>query len=73
MSQDPNAKVAVDASEIGANAAETGERDLSHHTDVVDDHEIVEESPDFHALAEHGHYRALFSSETPRPVRSWRK
>ncbi len=31
MSQDPNAKVGIDASEVGANAAETGERDLSHH------------------------------------------
>lgn len=55
MSQDPNAKVAVDASEVGANAAETGERDLSHHTDVVDDHEVAGEAPGFHALAEHGH------------------
>ena len=55
MSQDPNAKVGIDASEVGANAAETGERDLSHHVDVVDDHEVVHEPPDFHELAEHGH------------------
>lgn len=55
MSQDPNAKVGIDASEVGANAAETGERDLSHHIDVVDDHEVVHEPLDFHELAEHGH------------------
>lgn len=56
MSQDPNAKVAIDASEIGANAAETGDRDLSHHdTDVVDDHEVVHAPLDFHELAEQGH------------------
>ena len=55
MSQDPNAKVGIDASEVGANAAETGERDLSHHVDVVDDHEVVHEPSDFHELAEHGH------------------
>ncbi|WP_210437842.1 ABC transporter ATP-binding protein [Nocardioides sp. SYSU D00514] len=55
MSQDPNAKVGIDVSEVGANAAETGERDLSDHTDVVDDHEAFHEPPDFHALAEHGH------------------
>jgi oligopeptide/dipeptide ABC transporter ATP-binding protein len=54
MSQDPNAKVGIDASEIGANAAETGDRDLSHHVDVVDDHEVVHDL-DFHELAEHGH------------------
>ena len=56
MSQDPNAKVGIDASEIGANAAETGDRDLSHHdADVVDDHEVVHEPLDFHELAEQGH------------------
>ena len=56
MSQDPNAKVGIDASEVGANAAETGERDLSHHdTDVVDDHEVVHAPLDFHELAEQGH------------------
>ena len=56
MSQDPNAKVGIDASEIGANAAETGDRDLSHHdTDVVDDHEVVHAPLDFHELAEQGH------------------
>ena len=56
MSQDPNAKVGVDSSEIGANAAETGERDLSHRdTDVVDEHETVHAPLDFHELAEQGH------------------
>ena len=56
MSQDPNAKVGVDSSEIGANAAETGDRDLSHRdTDVVDDHETVHAPLDFHELAEQGH------------------
>jgi peptide/nickel transport system ATP-binding protein/oligopeptide transport system ATP-binding protein len=56
MSQDPNAKVGIDASEVGANAAETGERDLSHHhVDVVDDHEVDHALKDFHDLAEHGH------------------
>jgi peptide/nickel transport system ATP-binding protein/oligopeptide transport system ATP-binding protein len=55
MSQDPN-QVGINASEIGANAAETGDRDLSHHdTDVVDDHEVVQEPLDFHELAEQGH------------------
>ena len=55
MSQDPNAKVGIDASEVGANAAETGERDLSTYVDVVDDHEAFHQPPDFHELAEHGH------------------
>ncbi len=55
MSQDPNAKVGIETSEVGANAAETGERDLSHHVDVVDDHEVFHEPPDFHDLAEQGH------------------
>jgi len=56
MSQDPNAKVGIDASEVGANAAETGERDLSHHHgDAVDDHEVAHELKDFHDLAEQGH------------------
>src|SRR5918993_2953060 len=55
MSQDPNAKVGIDASEVGANAAETGERDLSTYVDVVDDHEAFHTPPDFHELAEHGH------------------
>src|SRR5690349_8174926 len=56
MSQDPNAKVGIDASEIGANAAETGERDLSHHApDVVDDHEVVKAPLEFPELAEQVH------------------
>ena len=71
MSQDPNAKVGIDASEIGANAAETGERDLSHHqadvADVVDDHEAVHEPLDFHELAEQGHAATALDREGPPP------
>jgi peptide/nickel transport system ATP-binding protein/oligopeptide transport system ATP-binding protein len=64
MSQDPNAKVGVDASEIGANAAETGDRDLSHHeADVVDDHEVLHEPLDFHVLAETGHVAAALDPD----------
>lgn len=55
MSQDPNAKVGIESSEVGANAAETGERDLSNYVDVVDDHEAIHDLKDFHELAEQGH------------------
>lgn len=59
MSQDPNAAVGVGATEVGANAAETGDRDLSHDhvdvADVVDEHEVSHEAPDFRELAQHGH------------------
>ena len=69
MSQDPNAKVGIDGSEVGANAAETGERDLSDQSipagDVVDDHEIHHGHLDFQDVVQQGHTASELDPDAP--------
>ena len=56
MTQDPNAEAQIGPSEVGANAAETGERDIAGHTsDAYGAHEAGTEALDFSDLVEQGH------------------
>ena len=68
MTQDPNAEAQIGPSEVGANAAETGERDLasegSSH-DAFEGHEARHEHLDFHAVAEHGHVASALDPDAP--------
>ena len=42
MTQDPNARTQIEPTEVGANAAETGERDLDTEPhDAYGDHEVA--------------------------------
>ena len=56
MTQDPNAKVGIEATEVGANAAETGDRVLDDPTsDAYGAHDLTTEHLDFAHVAEQGH------------------
>jgi oligopeptide/dipeptide ABC transporter ATP-binding protein len=60
MTQDPNARASIEPTEVGANAAETGERQLTEESssetpDAFGSHEIGIEDLDFATLAERGH------------------
>ena len=60
MTQDPNARAQIEPTEVGANAAETGERELTPETsseinDAFGSHEIGIQDLDFATLAEKGH------------------
>jgi peptide/nickel transport system ATP-binding protein/oligopeptide transport system ATP-binding protein len=67
MTQDPNAEAQIQPTEIGANAAETGERDLSGSptTDAFDAHEASHEDLDFAHLVEHGHAASELDPDAP--------
>ena len=42
MSQNPNVRAQVEPTELGANASETGERDLTGQShDAYEDHEVI--------------------------------
>ena len=56
MTQDPNARAQIEPTEVGANAAETGERRLDDETsDAYGSHEVGIEDLDFATIAEMGH------------------
>ena len=57
MTQDPNARAQIEPTEVGANAAETGERQLTDRarSDAYGSHEVGIEDLDFATLAEQGH------------------
>jgi peptide/nickel transport system ATP-binding protein/oligopeptide transport system ATP-binding protein len=55
MTTDPNAEAQIEPTELGANAAETGDRDLSERHDAFDDHERPHARESFAQLVEHGH------------------
>ena len=58
MTQDPNTSAQVEPTEIGANAAESGERDLTApgvDLDTVAEHEVPAGDLDFATAVEQGH------------------
>ncbi|GAA1919232.1 dipeptide ABC transporter ATP-binding protein [Nocardioides hwasunensis] len=55
----------MEPTEIGANAAETGERRLEDTHDVTADHEVPIGDLDFAAVAEHGHVAAERDPDAP--------
>jgi peptide/nickel transport system ATP-binding protein/oligopeptide transport system ATP-binding protein len=66
MTQDPNAEAQIQPTEVGANAAETGERQLTEDTsDAYGSHEVAVENLDFATLAEHGHTATELDPDAP--------
>jgi oligopeptide/dipeptide ABC transporter ATP-binding protein len=66
MTQDPNARAEIEPTEIGANAAETGERRLTEETsDAYGSHEVAIEDLDFATVAELGHAATELDPDAP--------
>ena len=68
MTQDPNARAQVEPTEVGANAAEAGDRELHSHAEVNDalaGHELATEDLDFATVAEQGHVAAELDPDAP--------
>ena len=66
MTQDPNAEAQVQPTEVGANAAEAGERQLSAEaSDAYGSHEAAIENLDFATVAEHGHAASELDPDAP--------
>jgi peptide/nickel transport system ATP-binding protein/oligopeptide transport system ATP-binding protein len=66
MTQDPNAEARIEPTEVGANAAETGDRQLDRETsDAYGSHEVGVENLDFATLAQHGHVASALDPDAP--------
>ena len=66
MTQDPNAEARIEPTEVGANAAETGDRQLaSESSDAYGSHEVGVEDLDFATLAQHGHVASELDPDAP--------
>src|SRR5689334_8801191 len=66
MTQDPNAEAQIEPTEVGANAAETGDRQVVGDTsDAYGSHEAAIEDLDFASLAEHGHVASELDPDAP--------
>jgi peptide/nickel transport system ATP-binding protein/oligopeptide transport system ATP-binding protein len=66
MTQDPNAEAQIEPTEVGANAAETGDRRLVGDTsDAYGSHEVNVEDLDFARLAEQGHVASELDPTAP--------
>ena len=67
MTQDPNTRAQVEPTEVGANAAESGERDLTAGVDLdtVSGHEAPVGDLDFATVAEQGHTASELDPEAP--------
>ncbi len=66
MTQDPNARAEIEPTEVGANAAETGERQLTEETsDAYGSHEVAIEDLDFATVAEQGHAASELDPDAP--------
>ena len=66
MTQDPNAEARIEPTEVGANAAEMGDRQLaSESSDAYGSHEVGVEDLDFATLAQHGHVASELDPDAP--------
>ena len=64
MTQDPNADAQVAPTEVGANAAESGERQLTPEaSDAYASHEVPGDRP--HSVAELGHAASRLDPDAP--------
>ena len=68
MTQDPNTRAQIEPTEIGANAAEAGEREITApgaKHDALADHEVPVSNLSFAAVAEQGHIQSRFNPDAP--------
>ena len=66
MTQDPNADAQVAPTEVGANAAESGERQLTAEaSDAYSSHEVSVAARDFASIAEMGHTASRLDPDAP--------
>ena len=68
MTQDPNTRAQIEPTEIGANAAEAGEREITApgaKHDAFADHEVPVSNLSFAAVAEQGHIQSRFNPDAP--------
>ena len=68
MTQDPNTRAQIEPTEIGASAAEAGEREITApgaKHDAFADHEVPVSDLSFAAVAEQGHIQSRFNPDAP--------